>query len=68
MSRMPRPARRTLSLALCSLLLVASMQPALAGDREDERARNAVRVLTDIQAIPGIRHPGQAPRRRRARS
>lgn len=48
---MPRSPRRTLSLALASLLLASSLH-AVAGDREDERARNAVRVLTDIQAIP----------------
>ena len=47
-----RPARRTLSLVLSTLLLAASVQPALAGDKEDARAREAVRVLTDIQAIP----------------
>ena len=47
-----RPVRRTLSLALSSLLLAASLQPALAGEKEDARAREAVRVLTDIQAIP----------------
>jgi len=48
---MPLPARRTLSAALAALLLVSSLH-AVAGEREDERARNAVRVLTDIQAIP----------------
>jgi lipid-binding SYLF domain-containing protein len=35
-----------------SLLLAASVQSAFAGVREDERARNALRVITDIQAIP----------------
>lgn len=44
-------SRRPLSLALSALLLFTSLH-AVAGDREDERARNAVRVLTDIQAIP----------------
>ena len=48
---MPLPARRTLSAALAALLLASSLH-AVAGEREDERARNAVRVLTDIQAIP----------------
>jgi lipid-binding SYLF domain-containing protein len=49
---MPRPSRRILALALSSVVLAASLQSAFAGTREDERARNAVRVLTDIQAIP----------------
>jgi len=44
-------SRRPLSLALAALLLATSLH-AVAGDREDDRARNAVRVLTDIQAIP----------------
>jgi lipid-binding SYLF domain-containing protein len=51
-SAMPRPTRRVLALALSSLVLAASLQTAFAGTREDERARNAVRVLTDIQGIP----------------
>jgi hypothetical protein len=49
---MSRPSRRVLSLVLSSLLLAASLPSAIAGTQEDERARNAVRVLTDIQAIP----------------
>ena len=49
---MPRTTRRTLSLVVSSLLLASSLQAAVAGEHEDERARNAVRVLTDIQAIP----------------
>jgi lipid-binding SYLF domain-containing protein len=49
---MPRTTRRTLTLVLSSLVLVSSLQAAVAGEREDERARNAVRVITDIQAIP----------------
>jgi len=49
---MPRQTRRALTLAVSSLVLAASVQSAIAGVREDERARNAVRVLTDIQAIP----------------
>lgn len=37
-----------------ALLLAASLSagPALAGQKEDERAANAVRVLTEIQKIP----------------
>ncbi|BCT92184.1 hypothetical protein LYSHEL_12080 [Lysobacter helvus] len=49
---MSRPSRRVLSIALSSVLLAASVSTAFAGTHEDERARNAVRVLTDIQAIP----------------
>jgi lipid-binding SYLF domain-containing protein len=49
---MSRPNRRVLTLALGTIVLAASLQSAFAGVREDERARNAVRVLTDIQAIP----------------
>ena len=52
MSRTPRTARRMFSLVMTSAVLAASLQSAIAGEREDERARNAVRVLTDIQAIP----------------
>ena len=46
MSRLP--------LLRLSLLLAASLvaTQAMAGPEEDERARNALRVLTDIQAIP----------------
>jgi lipid-binding SYLF domain-containing protein len=46
MSRLP--------LLRLSLLLAASLvaTQAIAGPEEDERARNALRVLTDIQAIP----------------
>ncbi len=46
---MPRPTRAALGLALLASLASA---PALAGPQEDARAQNAVRVLTDIQAIP----------------
>ncbi|WP_343225857.1 lipid-binding SYLF domain-containing protein [Noviluteimonas lactosilytica] len=49
---MPATTRRVLTLALSAAMLAASLQSAVAGVREDERARNAVRVLTDIQAIP----------------
>ena len=45
---MPRPALR-ISVAVVALALAGS---AVAGANEDARARNAVRVLTDIQAIP----------------
>lgn len=46
---MPRPIRAALGLALVASLASAS---AIAGPNEDARAQNAVRVLTDIQAIP----------------
>jgi lipid-binding SYLF domain-containing protein len=46
---MSRPIRAALGLALVACLAPAS---AFAGPREDARAQNAVRVLTDIQAIP----------------
>jgi len=47
---LPRPAPRLLRLSALVLLAVSSA--AIAGSTEDARARNAVRVLTDIQAIP----------------
>lgn len=47
---MPNPMRPLLlSIALASSLLAAT---AVAGPQEDARAQNALRVLTDIQAIP----------------
>jgi lipid-binding SYLF domain-containing protein len=46
-----RTTRHALLLAL-SLTLLALAGSAIAGVDEDARARNAVRVLTDIQAIP----------------
>ena len=46
----PRPAPRLLRIA--ALLLLAASGAAFAGADEDARASNAVRVLTDIQAIP----------------
>ncbi|MGO4551000.1 lipid-binding SYLF domain-containing protein [Lysobacter sp. 2RAF19] len=49
---MSRKTRHALTIAVSSLLLAASVQSAFAGVREDERARNALRVITDIQAIP----------------
>ncbi|HEY0503005.1 MAG TPA: lipid-binding SYLF domain-containing protein, partial [Lysobacter sp.] len=44
MSRLPRLAALVVSLSLATA--------AVAGPQEDERARQAVRVLTDIQQIP----------------
>jgi lipid-binding SYLF domain-containing protein len=46
---MSRPIRAALALALAAGLASTA---ALAGPQEDARAQNAVRVLTDIQAIP----------------
>src|SRR5690606_8084093 len=42
---------RAPGFALAVVLLLGAGQ-AFAGPREDERARNAVRVLTEVQAIP----------------
>ena len=49
MTRLPR-----LSILLSAALLLngAVVATAMAGSAEDARAQNAVRVLTDIQAIP----------------
>lgn len=49
MSRLPRPA--LLRIAVLSLALGIATS-AVAGQQEDDRARQAVRVLTDIQQIP----------------
>ena len=52
---MPLPsALRHRLLARLALLLLAALcaSTAIAGSVEDARARNAIRVLTDIQAIP----------------
>jgi lipid-binding SYLF domain-containing protein len=50
MTTMPNPTRPLLlSIALASSLFAAT---AVAGPQEDARAQNALRVLTDIQAIP----------------
>ncbi|MET3928365.1 lipid-binding SYLF domain-containing protein [Lysobacter soli] len=49
MSRLPRPA--LLRIAVLSLALGVATS-AVAGQQEDDRARQAVRVLTDIQQIP----------------
>ena len=49
------PAKRhslRLPLAAAALSLALAAAPAVAGPEEDARAHNAVRVLTDIQAIP----------------
>lgn len=43
------PARRPLAIALAGLLAIA---PAIAGEREDVRAGDAVRVVRQIQSIP----------------
>ena len=48
--RAPRP--RLLPRAAAAALLLAAAGTASAGVTEDARARNAVRVLTDIEAIP----------------
>ena len=48
---LPRHASRLLRLPALALLLVVSAT-AFAGTNEDARAKNAVRVVTDIQAIP----------------
>ena len=48
MSVLPRPLVSVLVLLLAGLFATT----AIAGSQEDERARNAVRVLTDFQAIP----------------
>lgn len=42
--------RRLVAVALLALSLASA--GAVAGPEEDERARNAVRVLTEVQAIP----------------
>ena len=44
---MSRPIRAALGIALA-----LASTAAVAGPQEDARAQNAVRVLTDIQAIP----------------
>src|SRR5690606_38790397 len=41
-----------LPIAAAALSLALAAAPAVAGPGEDARASNAVRVLTDIQAIP----------------
>lgn len=48
---LPRHASRLLRLPALALLLAVSAT-AFAGTDEDARAKNAVRVVTDIQAIP----------------
>src|SRR5690606_22208268 len=45
-----RSAPRRLAAVLLALSLVATA--AIAGPEEDQRARNAVRVLNEVQAIP----------------
>ena len=46
------PSNRLLPRLVLLLLATLSAGAAIAGSVEDARARNAVRVLTDIQAIP----------------
>ncbi|WP_345294545.1 lipid-binding SYLF domain-containing protein [Luteimonas vadosa] len=41
-----------LSLLTATLVVSLAAAPAFAGPQQDARARNAVRVLTDIQAVP----------------
>jgi lipid-binding SYLF domain-containing protein len=47
----PTPSLRATVLA-CAFAVATAAAPAIAGPREDAQAANAVRVLTDIQAIP----------------
>src|SRR3546814_5472802 len=47
-----RTAPRLATLAVAMLLAVGTATSAHAGAQEDARSANAVRVLTDIQAIP----------------
>jgi lipid-binding SYLF domain-containing protein len=49
--RRTRPVPRV-ALVAAALAVAFAAAPALAGPDEDARAQNAVRVLTDIQAIP----------------
>jgi lipid-binding SYLF domain-containing protein len=48
----PRPLSAPLRALALAAALVLVAGHATAGPREDERARNAVRVLTEVQAIP----------------
>ena len=48
----PRRATHRLPMLAAALCIALSAAPAFAGPGEDARAQNAVRVLTDIQAIP----------------
>ena len=52
-----RNAPRLATLAVATLLAVGTATSAYAGAQEDARSANAVRVLTDIQAIPGSAIP-----------
>lgn len=49
---MTNPAKRLLPTILALALGLSAAATAVAGPAEDARARNALRVLTDIQAIP----------------
>nr|WP_220481115.1 lipid-binding SYLF domain-containing protein [Lysobacter penaei] len=46
------PIRRLSAALLLSVSALLASAPAFAGAQEDERAQNAVRVLSQIQAIP----------------
>ena len=48
----PRGPTRRLPMLAAALCIALFAAPAFAGPDEDARAQNAVRVLTDIQAIP----------------
>jgi lipid-binding SYLF domain-containing protein len=48
----PVPTARRATQALALALMLALAGAATAGSAEDARAQNAIRVLTDIQAIP----------------
>src|SRR3546814_9203602 len=54
-----RTAPRLATLAVAMLLAVGTATSAHAGAQEDARSANAVRVLTDIQAIPESAIPDQ---------
>ncbi|MGI8561851.1 MAG: hypothetical protein ACR2J7_10575, partial [Luteimonas sp.] len=50
--RKPSSTPSRLSLLAVGLAVSVAVAPAFAGPQEDARARNAVRVLLDMQAIP----------------
>lgn len=52
MSIVPSRARRPLRRAFAAAVLLLASAAVLAGPQQDERARNAVRVLHEIQSIP----------------
>src|SRR3546814_14725243 len=61
-----RTAPRLATLAVAMLLAVGTATSAHAGAQEDARSANAVRVLTDIQAIPESAIPDKLPDEARA--